>query len=302
MTASNLAALPTPGTAPDEAKQTRPRRWPKYVKVGIGGSLLLLFCLIALFAPLIAPHDPGEQVLENRLLPPAWHEDGSMEHILGTDHLGRDLASRIIYGSRISLLVAFTAVFFSGIIGCLLGLVSGYYRGWVDTVVGKLVEVFQSVPFLLMAIAMMAFMGQGLWNVILVLVINRWTQYTRVVRSEVLSLREREFVQAATSLGASGWRIILRHLLPNALNSITVIATFAVATVVLSEASLSYLGVGVPPEVPTWGAMLSEGRSYIYRAVWITLYPGLAIFLTVLSVNLLGDGLRDLLDPRKRRS
>jgi len=259
---------------------------------------MLVVCGLA--APVLVPYDPQQQRLEDRLRPPALTGHAS-RYVLGTDNLGRDLLSRIIYGSRISLLVGAATVILAGLVGCLLGAVAGYFGEMIDEVINKTTEIFLAFPFLLLAIAIMAFLGQGVANLILALVLSRWVQYCRVVRGEVLSLREREFVQAARALGGRDFYIIAKHVLPNTLPSVMVIATFAMAIVIITEASLSFLGLGVPPSVPTWGSMLSEGRSYMYRAPWLTIFPGMAIFITVLGINLLGDGLRDFLDPRFRR-
>ena len=189
----------------------------------------------------------------------------------------------------------------AGLFGCIVGAIAGYFGEMVDEVINKTTEIFLAFPFLLLAIAIMAFLGQGVFNLILALVLSRWVQYCRVVRGEVLSLREREFVQAARALGGKDLYIIARHVLPNTLPSVMVVATFAMAIVIIAEASLSFLGLGVPPNVPTWGSMLSEGRTYMYRAPWLTIFPGMAIFITVLGINLLGDGLRDILDPKLSR-
>lgn len=272
----------------------------RYFKILVGGLIFVALVVTGMLAPVLAPHDPQAQVLEQRLRPPAWHQRGSGENLLGADNLGRDVLSRIIYGSRISLLVGLVTVTVAALIGCLLGAMAGYYGGAVDEVISEVVEVFLAFPFLLLAIALMAFLGAGLGNIIVALVLSRWVQYCRVVRGEVLSLRERDFVTATRALGAGDLRIIVRHILPNTLGSVTVVATFAMAIVIITEASLSFLGLGVPPTIPTWGSMLAEGRSYIYRAPWLSIFPGLAIFVTVLGINLLGDGLRDVLDPKLR--
>lgn len=275
--------------------------WRRYAKVGVGGVILMVLLVCGLGAPLLAPYDPQAQKLENRLVPPSF-ELGESQHFFGTDNLGRDLLSRVIYGSRISLLVGAATVFLAGILGCMLGAIAGYFGNLIDETINKTTEIFLAFPFLLLAIAIMAFLGQGLLNLIVALVLSRWVQYCRVVRGEVLSLKQRDFVQAARALGAKDHYIILRHVIPNTLPSVMVIATFAMAIVIITEASLSFLGLGVPPSIPTWGSMLSEGRSYMYRAPWLTIFPGIAIFITVLGINLLGDGLRDIIDPKLTRS
>lgn len=267
----------------------------------VGGAILVFLVVCGIAAPLIAPYDPLEQQLAIKLHPPTWSLGIDGSYFLGTDNLGRDLLSRIVYGSRISLLVGAVTVILAGFVGCLLGAVAGYFGNSIDEVINKTTEIFLAFPFLLLAISIMAFLGQGLYNLILALVLSRWVQYCRVVRGEVLSLKERDFVQAVRALGGRDLYIIMRHVLPNTLPSVMVIATFAMALVIISEASLSFLGLGVPPSIPTWGSMLSEGRSYMYRAPWLTIFPGMAIFITVLGINLLGDGLRDLLDPKLSR-
>jgi len=272
----------------------------RYVKIWLGGAILILLVVCGLAAQNLAPYDPQEQMLEYRLRPPGWGSGESGRRWLGTDNLGRDILSRIIYGSRISLLVGASTVLLAGLLGCLLGALAGYFGNLTDEIISKVAEIFLAFPFLLLAIALMAFLGQGLMNLIVALMMSRWVQYCRVVRGEVLSLKERDFVVAARALGAKDFYILLRHVVPNTLASVTVIATFAMAIVIIAEASLSFLGLGVPPSIPTWGSMLSEGRVYMYRAPWLTISPGLAIFITVFGINLLGDGLRDILDPKLR--
>jgi peptide/nickel transport system permease protein len=273
----------------------------RYFKVMVGGFILAALVVCGLAAPLLAPFDPQEQRLESRLQAPAWLGGRAQANLLGTDNLGRDILSRIVYGSRISLLVGATTVVLAGLVGCFLGAVAGYFGKRVDEVVGKITEIFLAFPFLLLAIALMAFLGQGVINIIIALMVSRWVQYCRVVRGEVLSLKERDFVTAAKALGARDYYVLLRHVMPNTFASVTVVATFAMAIVIISEASLSFLGLGVPAHIPTWGSMLSEGRSYMNRAPWLTIFPGVAIFVTVFGINLLGDGLRDILDPKLRR-
>jgi peptide/nickel transport system permease protein len=273
----------------------------RHFKVLLGGAILLMLFICGVAAPLLSPHDPQAQTLEDRLRPPRWAENGSPAYLLGTDNLGRDMLSRIIYGSRISLLVGVATVIFAGIVGCTLGAVAGYFGNLPDDLVSKISEIFLAFPFLLIAIAIMAFLGQGVGNLILALMLSRWVQYCRVVRGEVLSIKERDFVTAAKALGGKDFYVLSRHVVPNTLASVTVIATFGMAIVIITEASLSFLGLGVPTHIPTWGSMLSEGRSYINRAPWLTIFPGLAIFITVFGINLLGDGLRDIFDPKLRR-
>jgi peptide/nickel transport system permease protein len=268
-------------------------------KVYAGGLIVLTFIIVGIMGPLVAPYDPNKQELEMMLQAPQWF---SGPHFLGTDNLGRDILSRIVYGTRVSLLVAFAVVFISGFVGVGLGAISGFFGGDIDFSIQKFVEVVWAFPPLLLAIAILAFLGQTLSNLILALVAQRWIQYCRVARGQTLSLRTRDFVSAARSLGASNSRIILHHILPNLVQVSLVIGTFAMASAIISEASLSFLGLGVPPEIPTWGTMLADGRIYISTAWWLALFPGLSIFVTVLGINLLGDALRDILDPRLKRA
>jgi peptide/nickel transport system permease protein len=268
-------------------------------KAYIGGLIVLTLVVIGTVGPLVAPYNPNAQQLRAALQPPQWLGGA---HFLGTDNLGRDVLSRIFYGARVSLLVAFAVVLISGFVGVTLGAISGYFGGKVDFAIQKSVEVMWAFPPLLLAITILAFLGQGLFNLILALVAQRWIQYCRVVRGQALSLRTRDFVTATRALGASDSIIIWRHILPNLIQISLVIGTFAMASAIISEASLSFLGLGVPPEIPTWGTMLADGRIYISTAWWLALFPGLCIFLTVLGINLLGDALRDLLDPRLKRT
>ena len=284
-----------------EAKASRLERvLPRlHAKAFTGGAIVFVFVVIGIFGPALAPHDPNKQELTRMMKPP----QGIGElNALGTDNLGRDILSRIVHGARVSLLVAFAVVFVSGLIGVALGAISGYFGGRMDFVIQKLVEVVWAFPPLLLGITIMAFLGQGLFNLILALVAQRWIPYCRVVRAQALSLRERDFVVAARGLGASQPQVILRHIIPNLIQTSLVIGTFAMASAIIAEASLSFLGVGVPPEIPTWGTMLADARIYISTAWWMPLFPGLCIFVTVLGINLLGDALRDLLDPRLKRT
>ncbi len=268
-------------------------------KIAVGGSIVLVLLFVGALAPWISPYDPNAQNLASTLKPP----DGLLgPHVLGTDAVGRDIVSRLFYGARISLVIAVMVVIISGVVGIGLGAISGYFAGTIDFAIQKLVEVVWAFPPLLLAVAIMAFLGQGLENLILALVSQRWISYCRVSRGQALSLRTREFVDAARSLGASHSRIILHHILPNLFPSAVVIGTFSMASAIISEAALSFLGLGVPPEIPTWGTMLADGRTYISTSWWLALFPGLCIFFTVLGINLLGDGLRDILDPRLKRA
>lgn len=264
----------------------------------VGAAIVALVVAVAILAPWISPYDPGKQNIRQRLTPPAWVVGGSPEYLLGTDGLGRDILSRTIYGSRISLVVGLLATLASGGIGVFLGLVAGYYRGRVDGLISRVCDVQQAIPFLVLAIAVVAMLGSGLLNLIIVLAITTWINYFRIVRGEVLSVREEQYVWAARSVGCSNVRIILRHVLPNVTASIIVVSTLLVANMIIFEASLSFLGLGVPPSIPTWGRIVSDGREYVTSAWWISLFPGLAILLTVMGMNLLGDWLRETLDPK----
>ena len=270
-----------------------------HAKAFSGGSIVLIFILLGVFGPWLAPHDPNKQELTAMMKPP---QGMGGAHVLGTDNLGRDILSRIVYGARVSLLVAFAVVFVSGLIGVILGATSGYIGGKADFLIQKLVEVIWAFPPLLLGITIMAFMGQGLTNLIIALVAQRWIPYCRVVRGQALSLRERDFVMAARCLGATKSQIIGRHILPNLIQTSLVIGTFAMASSIIAEASLSFLGVGAPPDFPTWGTMHADARIYITTSWWMPLFPGLCIFITVLGINLLGDALRDILDPRLKRT
>jgi peptide/nickel transport system permease protein len=250
------------------------------------------------FASLISPFDPLAQDIGQRLKEPGWQDAQGRIHPLGTDHLGRDILSRIIHGSRIALSVGLAAVAISGVLGMAIGLVAGYFGGRVDDFFMRLADIQLAFPFILLAIAVIGVLGPSLRNIIIVIGVSSWVVYARVVRGEVLSIREREFVQAAVALGSRDWRILVRHVLPNAFTPWLVVATLDMARVIVLESALSFLGLGVQPPTPTWGGMLADGRVYLSTAWWLATFPGLAILVTVLGINLLGDGLRDTLDPR----
>lgn len=264
--------------------------------------VLLVLVVVALFAPVLVPGDIDAQDLGRRLKPPLWVDSGGMVYFAGTDHLGRDIAARLVHGSRISLMVGILAVAFGGVFGLTLGLFAGYYGGKLDSVIMRFTDMQLAFPFLLLALALVAILGQGVFNVILVLALTSWIHYAKVIRGDVLQIRNREYIQAAIALGIPTWQVILRHLLPNVFSSFLVVASFQVAHVIIAESSLSYLGLGVPTSVPTWGAMLADGREYVTDAWWLSVFPGVAIMLAALSFNLLGDGLRDVLDPTQRTS
>ncbi|PYQ02787.1 MAG: peptide ABC transporter permease [Acidobacteria bacterium] len=275
----------------------RPRRRVSF-RAAFGLGALLLIGGSAVFAPQLAPWDPARQMLTKRLRPPMWQARGLREHPLGTDHLGRDILSRILHGGRISLGVGLTAVTLSALIGVTLGLLAGFFGGRADALIMRIVDVFLAIPYILLAMGVVFALGPSLLNVILVMGATRWVQFARIVRADVLSIREREFVAGARARGNRPLRLLLRHVLPNALTPIIVVATLELAFMIIYESALSFLGLGVQPPTPTWGWMLADGRNYVATAWWLATFPGLAIMLTVLAVNLLGDWLRDTLDPR----
>jgi len=264
----------------------------------VGLVVVLAVATSALLASQIAPFNPVAQEITNRLKPPGWiGADGRMR-VLGTDHLGRDILSRLIFGARISIVIGLSAVLLAGTLGTLLGLIAGYEGGRIDDLCMRLTDTMLAMPFILLALAVIAVLGPSLFNIIMVLGVTSWVSYARVVRAEVLTLRTREFVAAAQALGGGGLRIVGRHLLPNVLTPVIVMATLEVARMIILESALSFLGLGVQPPTPTWGGMLADGRAYLSTAWWLATFPGLCIMLSVLGINLLGDWLRDVLDPR----
>ena len=266
----------------------------------VGGLIVVAVTLAALLAPWIAPHDPNFQNLPLAFKPPSWGAGGDPAYFLGTDNLGRDIFSRIIWGARVAGMVGLSAVAIGGIIGVSLGIIAGYFGGLADDIIARVADIQLAFPAVLLAIAVVGVIGPSLLTVIATIGVTGWVQYVRVVRAEAISLREREFVIAAVATGSSRARILARHILPNIASSITVLATFEVARAIILESALSFLALGVPPGVPSWGTMLADGRQYLDTAWWLGLFPGLAISFTVLGVNLFGDGLRDALDPRAR--
>ncbi len=265
--------------------------------------ILILSAVVfsAAFAPLLAPHDPMAFSLSKKLIPPFWQEGGSFENILGTDHMGRDLLSRLVYGARIALLVAVLVIISAGSIGLMVAIVSGYFGGWIDLILMRIVDIQMSIPGLLFAVALAGVLDPGLRNVIIILTFWSWSAFARVVRGEVLSIKERDFIAMAKVSGSSKLYIIFKHLLPNVMNTFVVLATLQVGRLIIFEASLSYLGLGVQPPTAAWGSMLADGRNYIVDAWWLATMPGLAILLTCLGMNLFGDWLRDALDPKLRQ-
>ena len=275
--------------------------WRQFKKsrVGaVGGGLLTLMLVFAFIAPILSPHDPISGDLHLRLHPPAWKDGGDWSHPLGCDQQGRDILSRILFGARVSLLVSLIVVVASAIIGTLLGMVAGYFGGWLDTLISRIVDILLAFPFMIFAIGLMAVLQPGLLNIILTLTLKGWVPFCRLVRGDTMGIKTREHVEAAKALGAGHGHQLFREILPNVVPSVIVLGTLTVATVILLEASLSFLGLGVQPPNPTWGGMVSEGREYLLEEWWLSTFPGLAILVAVLSVNLFGQGLRDTLDPR----
>jgi peptide/nickel transport system permease protein len=264
--------------------------------------ILATIAFMAIFADVLAPHNPEVGSLTARFHPPVWQAGGNMDHLLGTDQLGRDVLSRLIFGARVSMVVGFTAVIFAGVIGTALGILAGYLGGWVDQVIMRITDAWLALPALTFAIFLAAIVGPSMWNIVIILGLVYWTRYARVVRGEVLSLKEREFVRLAIVAGCSKLTIMRRHILPNVVNSAIVLATLMLGVVIVTEASLSFLGVGVPPPQPAWGLMLSDGKQGLMVGYWwLTVLPGCCIMLMVLSANLLGDWLRVKLDPQLRQ-
>jgi peptide/nickel transport system permease protein len=264
--------------------------------------ILTTLALVALFADFIAPYDPEVGALGARFRPPAWVAGGSTAHLLGTDHIGRDVLSRLIFGARVSMVVGFTAVIVAGVLGTVLGILSGYLGGWVDQVIMRVTDTWLALPALTFAIFLAAIVGPSQWNIVIILGAVYWTRYARVIRSEVLSLKERDFVRLAIVAGCSKRTIMRRHILPNVLNTSIVLATLMLGIVIVTEAALSFLGVGVPPPKPAWGLMLADGKKGLMAGYWwLTVFPGVCIVLMVLAANLLGDWLRVKLDPQLRQ-
>lgn len=309
---TETTALPGAFAEVRDRQSTVKRAWRMLRKNRIGamGAVILLIVVIAaVFAPILAPYDPNTGFITDRLQCPMFTTcqpgtpqpiEGSSEHILGTDQLGRDVLSRLIYGARVSLIVGLTAVLLGAGVGSTLGMISGYYGGILDTVIMRTADIFLAFPYLLLAIAIVAVIGGGLLNVVIVLAIATWVPYARLARGSVLSTREQEYVVAAQAIGVREGSLMFRHMLPNILTPIIIYGTFAVAAVIIAEAGLSFLGLGVGTARPTWGNMLSDGRDYVSSAWWLATIPGLAIVFTVLSINLIGDWLRDVLDPQLR--
>jgi len=294
----SAVVLPLPSAPEERQWVTTLKRLARRRTALFGLAVVAVVILSAVGAPLVTVFDPIEQDINQRLKEPGWRNAAGQAHVLGTDHLGRDILARIIYGSRVALVVGLSAVLISGVLGMAIGLVSGYFGGKVDDFFMRLADIQLAFPFILLAIAVIGVLGPSLRNIIVVIGVSSWVVYARVVRGEVLSIREREFVQAAIALGSRDGRVVLRHVLPNAFTPWLVVATLDMARVIVIESALSFLGLGVQPPTPTWGGMLADGRVYLSTAWWLATFPGLAILVTVLGINLLGDGLRDTLDPR----
>jgi peptide/nickel transport system permease protein len=284
---------PTPG-----AKLRR--RMLRHVGVTLGGGVFLAIVVIALAAPWIAPHDPLHQDLTNRLVPPVWYEKGVWDHILGTDHFGRDYLSRIMYGARISLVIGISAMLISGIIGTFLGVVAGYFGGRIDMAITFIITTRLAMPVILIALAVVALIGSSLQIVILVLGFLIWDRFAVVMRSATQQVRNLDYVAAAQAAGCSTLRIVLTEIMPNIVNSLIVVATVEVVHAIILEAALSFLGLGVQPPLPSWGLMISEGKGLMFFQPWVIAIPGTALFLLILSVNMLGDGVRDVTAPENR--
>lgn len=301
MSRGNAVALPAAlPLAPRHSATVRWRR-VRRLRGGLAGAVVVALIVAASgLAPWLAPHNPYVGRVIDRLLPPAWMEGGDARYLLGTDQIGRDVLSRLLYGGRVSLSIAVLAVAVAGAVGLSLGLLAGFYRGALDWTISAAVDVMLTFPFVLLALATIAVLGPSVRNVVIVLGVTGWPIYTRVVRAEVIRLRTLEFTVAARAIGLTNLRIVLRHIVPNLLNAVIVIASLDVARFIIVEAFLSYLGLGVQPPTPSWGGMLGDFRPFMFDRWWLPTFPGMAIFLTALAVNLLGDGLRDYLDPRSR--
>lgn len=264
----------------------------------LGGIILILYVVLALSAPLIADIDPNKGNLRNRLIPPVWQEGGSWEFPLGTDAQGRDMAVRILYGSRVSLAIGFISVGISALIGTILGSLSGYYRGWFDNLISRFADLLLAFPYLIFAIGMMAFLGPGFVNLIVALTFKSWVEFFRLVRGAMMAEKNQEYVEAAKSSGQGSLAIIAQEIFPNIFHSVFVLATLRMGFLIIMEASLSFLGLGLPAKIPAWGSMVAAGRDHLLVAWWISTLPGVAILILVLAINLFGEGLRDILDPK----
>ena len=287
-------------SAPNKGFDLLRRRVRGHQGMIIGSVIVVSVLLIALLAPLLAPHDPYQQDLLKRLVPPVWDSRGSWEHVLGTDHLGRDYLSRLIYGARISLLIGIGAALISGIIGTIMGVMAGYFGGRVDMIVTFMITVRLSMPVVLVALAVVAIVGGSLQVVIAVLGLLLWDRFAVVMRSSTLQIRSMDYVAAARAVGCSTSRVLMTEVMPNVVNNLIVITTIEIAHAIILEAALSFLGLGVQPPMPSWGLMVSEGKDMMLFEPWLITIPGVALFLLVLAINLMGDGVRDITAPENR--
>ncbi|MBI2289615.1 MAG: ABC transporter permease [Betaproteobacteria bacterium] len=295
------AAAPSAAGRQDSILRINLRKFTRDRLAIAAAAGVVLFVAMALLAPWLAPHDPYDTDLLRRLQPPAWMEGGEWSYVFGCDSLGRDIVSRIIYGARISIFIGVAVVLLATLVGTLAGLAAGYLGGAVDGVISRIVDVLLGFPYLIFAIGLMGMMGPGLQNIVLALVYKEWTISCRVVRGETLATRELEYVEAARAVGASRTHIMLREILPNIMSPLIVVATTRMATIIILEASLSFLGLGMQPPLASWGSMVADGRSFLSDAWWVGTFPGVAIFLLVLAINLASQGLRDAFDPRLRQ-
>jgi peptide/nickel transport system permease protein len=289
-------AVALPGAEAPPRVALRGRRLPVFPL-----SIIVVFVLAAVFAGVLSPADPDEQSLRHRFTPPVWDERGTWKHVLGTDRLGRDILSRVIWGARVSLTAGVLTVLLASAFGAGVGLVAGYHGGRVDAALMRITDATMSFPVILLALILAVTIGPSFVNVVTAIAVILWARYARVIRGKVLTLMELDFITQARIAGASAWRIILCHLFPNTLNTLVVLITLQVGYVIIVEASLSFLGAGIPPPTPAWGSMIAEGRDFVTSAWWVSFFPGLAILLVVLAFNLLGDWLRDTLDPKLRQ-
>ena len=295
-----MATSDSQTSAPNKGFDLLRRRVRGHQGMIIGSVIVVSVLLIALLAPLLAPHDPYEQDLLKRLVPPVWDSRGSWEHVLGTDHLGRDYLSRLIYGARISLLIGIGAALISGIIGTIMGVMAGYFGGRVDMIVTFMITVRLSMPVVLVALAVVAIVGGSLQVVIAVLGLLLWDRFAVVMRSSTLQIRSMDYVAAARAVGCSTSRVLMTEVMPNVVNNLIVITTIEIAHAIILEAALSFLGLGVQPPMPSWGLMVSEGKDMMLFEPWLITIPGVALFLLVLAINLMGDGVRDITAPENR--
>ena len=295
-----MATSDSQTSAPNKGLELLRRRVRGHQGMIIGSVIVVSVLLIALLAPLLAPHDPYQQDLLKRLVPPVWDSRGSWEHVLGTDHLGRDYLSRLIYGARISLLIGIGAALISGIIGTIMGVMAGYFGGRVDMIVTFMITVRLSMPVVLVALAVVAIVGGSLQVVITVLGLLLWDRFAVVMRSSTLQIRSMDYVAAARAVGCSTSRVLMTEVMPNVVNNLIVITTIEIAHAIILEAALSFLGLGVQPPMPSWGLMVSEGKDMMLFEPWLITIPGVALFLLVLAINLMGDGVRDITAPENR--